>query len=138
MKFAYAMLFAAVAAQDEEADAGAADPCDCVGTENLPDEYFVEQGYPSGYGGECSVWDANEDYCAADGEYAAEAYCQPEYSWCYVDVSCESSTPTTFFADTEYADTLAWGDSTCGAEEEAATKMYAAASAALAVAALAM
>ena len=138
MKFAYAMLFAAVAAQDEAADE-AADPCECVGTENLPDEYFVEQGYPSGYGGECSVWDANEDYCAAGGDYAEEAYCAPDYSWCYVDVSCEGSTPTTFFADTEYADTLSWGDSTCGAgEEEAATKMYAAASAALAVAALAM
>ena len=135
MKFAYVMLIAAVAAQDE---AAADDSCACVGADALPAELFFAGGYPEGYGSECSVWDADEAYCAADGEFAAEAFCAPEYSWCYVDVSCASAEPTEFFADTEYADTLAWSDASCGAEEEAATKMYAAASAVLAIAAFAM
>ena len=134
MKFAYVMLIAAVAAQDEAAD----DSCACVGADALPADLFADGGYPEGYGSECSVWDAEESYCAADGEFAAEAFCAPEYSWCYVDTACEGSEPTSFFADTEYADTLNWSDASCSGEADAATKMYVAASAALAIAALAM
>jgi hypothetical protein len=135
MKFAYAMLVAAVAAQDEEVAAD--DSCACVGAEALPADLFTD--YAEGYGADCGVWDADETYCAADGEFAEELYCAAGYEWCYVDVLCATAEPTTFFADTEYADTLAWSDAACAAaEEEAATKMYAAVSAAIAVAALAM
>ena len=140
MKFAYVMLVAAVAAQDEATtdDAAADDSCACVGADALPTDLFTD--YAEGYGAACGVWDADETYCAADGEYAEELYCAAGYEWCYVDVLCATAEPTTFFADTEYADTLAWSDASCtaAAEEEAATKMYAAVSAAIAVAALAM
>ena len=140
MKFAYVMLLAAVKAQEEEAAEEGADPCACVGADAVPADFFTEAGYPEDYGSECNVWDANEPYCAEGGDYAEEAYCAPDFAWCYVDPTCEDSAPTVFFADTEYADTLNWTESGCSAEgeEEGAYKMYAAASAALAVAALAM
>ena len=121
--FALSMLVAATAAQDA---------CACVGPEGLPESsWFVEQGYVETYGSECSLWDAEASYCAADGEYAAEAWCSA--AWCYTSVDCETAEPTLFFADTEYKDTLAFSLATCAEDaEDSSSALYATAFAAAA------
>jgi hypothetical protein len=34
------------------------DPCECVGPENLPTDYFIEKGYNEFYGTDCESWDS--------------------------------------------------------------------------------
>ena len=149
MKFATLAMFLSVAtvayAQEEEATDDAEvedaaeedDACECLGPDALPADFFVEQGYDETYGSACAAWDSTEDYCLEGGDSFGEDWCAETYLWCYVDPSCEGSDTTIFFEGTDYADTLNWTDIPC-AEETSANRLFAAVSAAIAVAALAM
>ena len=93
--------------------AGHEDPCECLGAENLPTDYFVEKGYSELYGTECLSWDSKEPYCQEGGEYFGADWCSVSYSWCYVDKACESALDTIFFAGTEHEDKLAYATTPC-------------------------
>ena len=125
MKFAtLALLVVAASAQDTmEDDMMADDSCECVGAENLPTDFFVEQGYPAEYGTECNAWDAAEDYCLEGGDSFGEDWCEDTYIWCYVSVDCESGLDTVFFAETEYAGTLAYSAEACS-EMDGASQLF--------------
>lgn len=84
------------------------DPCACLGYDALPTDFFEEEGYGAWYGSSCTNWDAEKDYCQEGGDSVGEDWCDPEYSWCYVDPMCYDSEPTLYFDDTPYEDMLNW------------------------------
>lgn len=61
-----------------------------------------------------------EPYCQEGGENFGADWCSESYEWCYVDIECENGIDTLFFADTEYADTLAYTPTTCEERQAAA------------------
>jgi hypothetical protein len=73
-----------------------------VGKENLPADYFEQQGYSPNYGSSCVSWDSQRDYCQDDGEFYEEDWCADSYEWCYVGIECEHGIDTMIFAETEY------------------------------------
>ena len=89
------------------------DPCECIGPQDLPTEYFVEMGYQETYGTRCAAWDAKEAYCKDGGEYEGADWCAESYSWCYVSIECQSGIDTVFFAATEYEDKLSYATTPC-------------------------
>jgi hypothetical protein len=67
----------------------------------------VERGYGEDYGSSCLNWDADKSWCT-DLEPPKPEWCEPEYTWCYVDPACEDSLETVYFIDTEYEGLLNW------------------------------
>jgi hypothetical protein len=59
------VFFAGTEYEDElsYATTPCSDPCECVGAEVLPTEYFVEKGNSFFYGSDCEAWDSKESYC---------------------------------------------------------------------------
>ena len=75
--------------------------CECIGYDALPNDFFVDNGYGDGYGSSCLNWDADKSWCVDDGQGLPE-WCEPDYSWCYVEPACIESLETVYFVDTEY------------------------------------
>ena len=82
--------------------------CECLGYDALPTDFFIEQGYGEYYGSSCTNWDSEEAYCMEGGSSEFEDWCDPEYTWCYVDPACEDSEETVYFDGTPYDDMLNW------------------------------
>merc|ERR1719198_277535 len=102
------MKFAAAALILTATNAQYWDPCECLGYEALPTDYFEEEGYGAYYGSSCANWDSEEAYCMEGGASADEEWCDPDYTWCYVDPECEDSMETVYFDGTPYDDLLNW------------------------------
>ena len=114
MKFATLALLATVASAEMGYELS--EECACLDAEDLPVDFIVEEGYPETYGVGCDVHDAAEDYCVD----STEEWCEDTYSWCYVSIECEWAEETLFFADSDYADTLAYSTAAC---KDAATRV---------------
>ena len=117
MKFATLALLATVASA--AGDMEVSEACACLDAEDIPVDFIVGEGYPETYGVGCGVHDAAEDYCVGPPP-STDEWCEETYSWCYVSIECEWAEETVFFADTDYADTLAYSVADC---KDAATRV---------------
>jgi len=72
-----------------------------------PSKFFVDKGFPSDYRSYCKVWDKNATWCQEGGDEFGAEWCLQESCYVAANSTCDpSALNTTFFADTEYAESL--------------------------------